>query len=422
VDRFVIKGGTSLSGRVTISGAKNATLPIMAASLLAEGETTIENIPDVVDVRTMGELLALLGAKVRFDTHSVAVDASGEIGVEAPYDVVKRMRASYYVLGPLIARFKRARVSVPGGCAIGARPVDLHLKGMKELGCDVRIVHGYIDAKTSGLTGTHMLLSGPKGPSVGATINVMLASSLAKGETIIEGAACEPEVVDCADFLACMGARIEGAGTSIISVRGVKRLKGVKYRIIPDRIEAGTFACAAAITKGEVEIAGCIPDHVGAVIERLREAGVKLEVGKKRLFVRSSEKLRPVNVTIACYPGFPTDMQAQMMALMSVVSGTSVITETIFENRFMHVPELTRMGAQIRIDGNHAIVTGVKKLTGAPVMASDLRASAALVLAGLVAGGETHVSRVYHLDRGYESFDEKMRGLGARIERIADEA
>ncbi len=421
MEQFVVKGGRPLSGKVKISGAKNAALPIMAASLLTEGEVVIENVPNVVDVKTMAELLSCLGVKIRFDGGAVRLDASGKIGLEAPYEMVKRMRASYYVLGPLIGRFKRAKVSLPGGCAIGARPVDLHLKGMRELDCEIDIMHGYIDAKTSGLVGKHIFLSGSKGPSVGATINVMLAATLARGKTTIEGAACEPEVIDCADFLNSIGARIEGAGTTIMKVKGVRHLKGGKYRIIPDRIETGTFACAAAITRGEVEITGCHPDHLGVVIESLRDAGVRVEVGRRSLSIGKSGKLHPIDVTVDHYPGFPTDMQAQIMALMTVVSGTSVITETIFENRFMHVLELLRMGARIRIDGNHAIVTGVKKLTGAPVMASDLRASVALVLAALVAGGETCISRVYHLDRGYESFDEKMRELGARIERVEED-
>lgn len=421
MERFVVKRGKPLSGKVRISGAKNAALPIMAASLLTEDEIIIDNVPHVEDVRTMAELLSILGVKVQFEGSSLRLDASGEIGLEAPYEVVKRMRASYYVLGPLIARFKRARVSLPGGCAIGARPVDLHLKGMRELGCDIDILHGYIDAKTSKLTGTHIFLSGVKGPSVGATINVMFASTLAKGETVIEGAACEPEVQDCADFLNSIGGKIEGAGTPVIRIKGVKHLKGGRHYIIPDRIEAGTYACAAAITKGEVQIVNCFPEHLGAVIEKLKEAGVTIEVGRRSLFVSGTGKQHPINVSVDHYPGFPTDMQAQVMALMTVVSGTSVITETIFENRFMHVPELVRMGAQIRIDGNHAIVTGVKRLTGAPVMASDLRASAALVLAALVAYGETHISRVYHLDRGYESFDKKMRSLGANIERVKED-
>lgn len=418
MEQVIIKGGKPLSGKVKVSGAKNAALPIMAGALLTDHEVIIENVPNVVDVKTMAELLSGIGVKVQLDRGSLKLDASGEIELEAPYEVVKRMRASYYVLGPLIARFKKSRVSLPGGCAIGARPVDLHLKGMRELGCQIDILHGYIDVKTSGLTGKHIYLSGSKGPSVGATINVMLASTLAKGETIIEGAACEPEVVDCANFLNSMGSKIEGAGTTIIKIKGVKRLKGGKYRIIPDRIETGTYACAAAITSGKVEIVDCCPEHLGAVIEKLRETGVQIEVGRRSLSIGKSRKLLPVDVTVDHYPGFPTDMQAQIMALMTVVSGTSVITETIFENRFMHVPELLRMGAQIRIDGNHAIVAGVKRLTGAPVMASDLRASAALVLAALRADGETRISRVYHLDRGYEFFDEKMRRLGARIERI----
>jgi UDP-N-acetylglucosamine 1-carboxyvinyltransferase len=421
MEQLLIKGGTPLVGRVRISGAKNAALPIMAASLLTQREIRIENLPDVVDVRTMGRLLSHLGVKVSFSRSSVTLDASGELELEAPYNLVKRMRASYYVLGPLVARLGEARVSLPGGCAIGARPIDLHLKGMRQLGCEIDISQGYIHARTSGLVGKHLFISGTKGPSVGATINVMLASTLAKGKTILEGAACEPEVTDCADFLNSIGARIEGAGSPIVTVRGVKHLRGGKHRIIPDRIEAGTYACAAAITRGELEIVRCRPEHMKAVLEKLTEAGVVIEVEKRSLLVRTPGKLRPTNTTVDQYPGFPTDMQAQMTALMAVVPGTSVITETIFENRFMHVPELLRMGANMRVEGNHAIVTGVKKLTGAPVMASDLRASVALVLAGLVAGGQTRISRIYHLDRGYDSFDEKMRRLGARMERVKED-
>lgn len=421
MEEFIVEGGKPLSGKVKISGAKNAALPIMAASLLTEAEVVVENVPDVVDVRTMAELLSGLGVKIESDDGSLRLDASGRISLEAPYEVVKRMRASYYVLAPLIARFKKARVSLPGGCAIGARPIDLHLKGMRELGCEIDILHGYLDAKTSGLVGKHIYLCGSKGPSVGATINVMFAATIAKGKTVIEGAACEPEVVDCANFLNSIGGKIEGAGTTVIRIKGVRHLRGGRYCIIPDRIETGTIACAAAITRGEVEMVSCRPEHLVAVIEKIREAGVEIEVGKRSLLIAKCRKLRPVNVAVDHYPGFPTDMQAQIMALMTVVTGTSVITETIFENRFMHVPELLRMGAQIKIDGSHAVVTGVKRLTGAPVMASDLRASAALVLAALVADGQTRISRVYHLDRGYESFDEKMRILGARIERVEED-
>jgi UDP-N-acetylglucosamine 1-carboxyvinyltransferase len=421
MEQLLIKGGTPLVGRVRISGAKNAALPIMAASLLTRREIVIENLPDVVDVRTMGRLLSHLGVKVSFGRSSVTLDASGELKPEAPYNLVKRMRASYYVLGPLVARLGEARVSLPGGCAIGARPIDLHLKGMKELRCELDISHGYIHARTSALVGNHLFISGTKGPSVGATINVMLASTLAKGKTILEGAACEPEVADCADFLNSIGARIEGAGTPIVTVRGVKHLRGGKHRIIPDRIEAGTYACAAAITRGELEIVRCRPEHMKSVLEKLTEAGAVIEVERRSLLVRTPGKLRPTDITVDQYPGFPTDMQAQMTALMAMVPGTSVITETIFENRFMHVPELVRMGANIRVEGNHAIVTGVKKLTGAPVMASDLRASVALVLAGLVAGGQTRISRIYHLDRGYDSFDEKMRRVGAQMERVEED-
>jgi UDP-N-acetylglucosamine 1-carboxyvinyltransferase len=420
LDRFIIEGGHRLEGRVAAAGSKNSVLPIMAACLLAEEPSVIHNVPRVVDVRTMMRVLENLGVRVELRGHTLHVDPSGLKGYEAPYELVKRMRASYYVLGPLLARQGRARVSLPGGCAIGARPVDLHLRGMVDLGAKVAIEHGYIVARARSLRGDEIHIEGVHGPSVGATINVMMAAALARGSTVIEGAACEPEVEDVAHFLNAMGVTIVGAGTTRIEMTGAKRLNGVEYRIIPDRIEVGTLAIGAAITGGSVRITRCRPQHLQAVIDVLRRAGVPVEGRGASLFVKGGGKRRPVDVKVAPYPGFPTDMQAQMTALMAVTPGISVVTETIFENRFMHLPELRRMGADITIEDSTAIVRGVEKLSGAPVMASDLRASAALILAGLVARGETSVSRVYHLDRGYEEFEVKLRSLGARIERVSE--
>jgi len=417
LDRFVIQGGKRLTGEVTASGAKNAVLPIMAATLLTSQECRIGNVPRVADVTTMRRVLEVLGSEVTHTDHELVIRSGSSLSHEAPYDLVRTMRASYYVLGPLLARAHRARVSLPGGCAIGARPIDLHLRGMGELGADVAVEHGYVVASCGRLQGNRMSLLGPVGSSVGATINVMMAATLAEGTTVIEGAALEPEVSDVASFLRAMGAAIEGDGTPFITIHGVEELHGAEHETIPDRIETGTLAAAAAITGGEISIAKCRPDDLQAVLSVLRKAGVSIEVGDDHLAVWAASGLRSVDVTVAPYPGFPTDMQAQITALMSITPGTSIITETIFENRFLHVSELLRLGAEIKIEGSSAIVRGVERLSGAYVMASDLRASAALVLAGLVASGETVVRRVYHLDRGYERFDEKLAGLGARIRR-----
>ena len=418
MDKFVIRGGTPLRGVVTVSGAKNAALPAMAAALLAPGRVVLRNIPNVMDVRTMKRLLERMGASVTFANNVLTIDTSDGIGHEAPYDLVKTMRASYYVLGPLLGRLGQARVSLPGGCAIGARPIDLHLFGMKELGAEIEIEHGYVVAKGRRLSGKAMRLAGKHGSSVGATINVMMAACLAKGKTSIEQAACEPEVTDVADLLNKMGARIAGAGTPVMEIEGVEVLHGAEHTLIADRIECGTFLVAAAITGGELEVKACEPRQVWSVVEKLREACVVVEVKDHGLIVANPKPHCAVDMTVAPYPGFPTDMQAQMMALATVTPGISVITETIFENRFMHVLELERLGANIRIESTSAIVKGVPKLTGAPVMASDLRASAALVLAGMVAEGETEISRVYHIDRGYEGIEIKLNAVGARIERI----
>ncbi len=417
MEKLVIKGGKKLKGKIKISGSKNAALPIMAASLLCEDEVILKNIPELTDVYTMAELLKFVGCKIKKDKNRVIIHPPKKPILEAPYEIVKRMRASYYVLGPLLGRFKKCRVSLPGGCAIGPRPIDLHIKGMEKLGASINIEKGYIIASAKRLKGNEMILEGPKGSSVGATINVMMCSVLAEGDTIIYGAAVEPEVVAVASFLNKMGARIFGAGTRTLKIKGVKKLTGTKFTNIPDRIEAGTYAVAASITKGDVVLENAPVEDMKAVLEKLKETGVKIEANKETLHVRMQRRPKAVKISTAPYPGFPTDMQAQFMAFLSLASGTSVIIENIFENRFMQAMELQRMGADITIDGNTAIVNGVSCLTGAKVMASDLRASASLVIAGLAAKGITEVSRIYHLDRGYEKLDEKLRSVGARIER-----
>ena len=419
MDKFIIEGGVPLRGEVEISGAKNAVLPIMAASLLASGKSIIYNVPDVQDVKTMMEVLKILGANVLFvrEEKKLEIDTLGTIGYETPYDIVKKMRASYYVLGPLLAKQHRARVSLPGGCAIGARPIDLHLKGMEALSAEIDIRNGYIEARCNGLKGNYVYLMGKKGTSVGATINVLMAATLAEGKTVIEGAALEPEVENVSQFLNKMGARIEGVGTQHLEIEGVEELHPAEIDVIPDRIEAGTFAVAGIITDGDITIKNINQGHFSAVIEKLREVGGKISNDGNGINVKRTESVKSTDLTVAPYPGFPTDMQAQFMALMTIADGISVITETIFENRFMHVLELNRMGADITIDGNSAVVKGVKNLYGAPVMASDLRASAALVLAGLIAIGKTEVHRVYHIDRGYERIEEKITKLGGKIWR-----
>lgn len=393
-------------------------LPAMAACLLAGGRSVLRNVPNVMDVRTMRRLLIRLGCRVDFADGCMAIDVPAKLRCQAEYEIVKQMRASYYVLGPLLARFGTARVSLPGGCAIGARPIDLHLKGMEALGAKVEIVHGYVSARARQLRGGRILLSGSKGPSVGATINVMMAACLAKGETVIEQAAMEPEVTATAELLNRMGARVRGAGTPVISVDGVVELVPAEQETIPDRIEAGSLLAAAAATGGCVTVEDCRPDHLGAAIEHLRKAGVRIAAGDGMVTAEARRRLRPVDITVAPYPGFPTDLQPQFMALSSTSSGISAITETIFENRFMHVLELQRLGADIRIEGNTAIVKGAAKLTGAPVMGSDLRAACALVIAGLSAEGRTEVGRIYHLDRGYERWEKKLKKLGAKVRRV----
>jgi UDP-N-acetylglucosamine 1-carboxyvinyltransferase len=416
MDKLRINGGPPLFGRVEISGAKNAALPAMAASLLTSEAIQLENLPYVRDVLTMQKLLREMGADAEVHEDGRAVLRGSSVKCqEAPYELVKTMRASVLVLGPLLARFGHARVSLPGGCAIGARPVNLHLIGLEKMGARCEIVHGYVEASTDGLRGAEILFDTV---TVTGTENLMMAACLAEGETVLDNAACEPEVSALAELLRAMGARIEGEGTRTVRILGVAALHGCRYRIIPDRIEAGTFAAAAAVTRGDVEIVGCRPDHLTSILEQFRRAGVTVETGESRLRVCGRDPIHARDVATHPYPGFPTDMQAQYMALMTQSDGASVITETIFENRFMHAQEMIRMGADITIDGRTAVVKGGRPLTGARVLASDLRASASLILAALVAGGETVIDRVYHLDRGYCRIEEKLARLGASIERI----
>jgi UDP-N-acetylglucosamine 1-carboxyvinyltransferase len=420
VDKIIIQGGKSLAGEVTVSGAKNAALPVLVSALLTGEPCTYKAIPHLADIRTTLKLLSGLGIKVEqrrwlegSDELSLQADAVNKF--EAPYDLVKTMRASFLVLGPLLARFGRARVSTPGGCAIGSRPINLHLKGFEALGATIEQTHGYIEATAAKLRGAKIYLDLP---SVGATENLMMAATLAEGTTFIENAAKEPEINDLADVLNKMGAKVKGAGSDIIEINGVEALHGAVHQIIPDRIEAGSFVIAAAISGGDVLVRGARAEHLEAFLIKLQEAGVVLAAEDKGIRVQRNGKIRSVDVTTLPYPGFPTDLQAQMMVLMAVAEGVSVITETIFENRFMHAQELDRMGAQIKLEGNRAVVRGVRELSGAPVMASDLRASVALVLAGLVANGTTEVSRVYHLDRGYEQLERKLSLVGGRIVRV----
>ena len=417
MDKLQIQGGTPLEGEVRISGAKNATLPILAAALLAEDPVVIGNVPHLQDVTTTIELLGQMGASVTIDEHmQIEVDASTVRECFAPYDLVKTMRASILVLGPLVARFGRADVSLPGGCAIGARPVNIHVAGLQAMGADITIEGGYIRARASRLHGARLVLDTV---TVTGTENLMMAATLADGETVIENAAREPEVVDLANFLSSMGAKIFGAGTDKIVIEGVKSLRGTRYDVLPDRIESGTYLVAGAITRGHVRIKNTRPEHLDAIVAKLREAGATVACGDNWIEVDMRGR-RPlaVDVRTAPYPAFPTDMQAQFAALNTVAEGVGTITETIFENRFMHMLEMRRLGAEIRLEGNTAIIKGVNKLTAAPVMATDLRASASLVLAGLVAEGRTDVERIYHIDRGYEAIEEKLAQLGAQIRRV----
>ena len=414
MDKMVIYGGEKLRGEVQISGAKNATLPIMVSSLLVEGWNTFHNIPDLVDIKTIKKLLRSLGAEI--EGESTVRIRTGEINnCEASYDLVKMMRASILVLGPLVARMGRARVSLPGGCAIGDRPVNLHIKALADLGAEVELKDGYIVAKASQLKGTSIYFDIS---TVTGTENIMMAACLAKGTTILKNAAREPECVNLADVLNGMGAKISGAGTDTIIIEGVDSLHPVEATVIPDRIEAGTFMIAAGITEGDIKISGCDPSHLDALINKLRDTGMEITIIDGGIRARGNRVIKNVDIKTLPYPGFPTDLQAQMMAFMSVGMGLSVITETVFEKRFMHASELKRMGADIRIKGNIALVNGVPKLKGAEVMATDLRASASLILAGLVAEGKTELSRLYHIDRGYEGIEKKLSALGANIRRV----
>ena len=419
MDKFEIQGGAPLEGEIAVSGAKNSALPALAACLLTADPVVLERIPPVRDIHTMEKLLEHSGARVTVDGERVTVEADAIQNAEAPYDLVKTMRASSLVLGPLAGRCGRARVSLPGGCAIGARPINLHVSGLERLGAEVRQEHGYIEAYAPhGLQGTTVHFDRI---TVTGTEDLMMAAVLARGETVIENAAREPEVADLADLLTAMGARIEGAGTSTIRVQGVTELSGADHTIIADRIEAGTFLIAGAITRGDVTVRGSVPEHLRALIAKLQQAGAEItEPAPDALRVRVPGKLKNVDITTEEHPGFPTDLQAQFMALMTQAEGISFITETIFENRFMHAQELARMGANIRLEGRQAIVAGPTPLSGAQVIASDLRASASLVLAGLAARGETVVDRVYHIDRGYEKIESKLAGAGARIRRVSE--
>jgi len=419
VQLFEIVGGTRLKGKVEISGAKNAALPIMAASILVDGETVLHNVPDLSDVQQMQILLARLGVKSERDASgAMHLRVEDEMNAHAEYELVSKMRASVCVMGPLLAKRRRAQVSMPGGCAIGDRPIDLHILGLQTFGAEFELLNGDVLLRAKKLKGGEVFLGGPFGSSVTATANVMMAATLAEGRTVIASAACEPEVVDLANYLNACGARITGQGTPEINVEGVESLHGAEHRIIPDRIEAGTFMMAAAITNGDLELQGARMEHMRALVDRLRRVGVVIERGEKGLAVSSSRRLEPVVITTQPYPGFPTDLQAQAMALLCLADGNSVITEKIYPDRFLHVGELNRMGAQLRKEGPTVIIEGVKRLVGAPVMASDLRASAALILAGLVAKGTTHVHRAYHIDRGYEAIEKKLAAVGANIRRV----
>lgn len=420
MDSFLIHGGRPLHGDVRISGSKNAVLPIMAATLLTAETCVIRRVPDLSDVRFMARILESLGAEVHFADETLTIRAAAIQGF-GDYELIRKMRGSICILGPLVARLQTATVSLPGGCVIGTRPIDLHLKGLAALGAKLTIDSGYVRAESPRLNGAIVFLGGRAGPTVLGTANILMAATLADGVTVIESAACEPEVVDLANFLCSMGAKISGIGSPTLTVTGVRELHGTDHEVIGDRIEAGTFAAAVAATGGEVVLHGARTEHLAAVLDKLHEAGVRTERTLGALTIKASSALRPVDITTMPYPGFPTDMQAQLMSLMCLAPGTSVITERIFESRFMHAAELMRLGADISIEGSSAIVKGGRPMSGAPVMASDLRASAALVIAGLAGRGDTRVNRVYHLDRGYEKMEEKLCRLGARIERVDGE-
>ena len=421
MDYFLINGGARLKGTLSVNGSKNAALPILAASILTEGETILKGVPDLEDVKHLCFLLQQLGVKVhRDEVGDLHLKVEDEMNCMAEYDLVRKMRASVCVMGPLLAKRRQAQVSLPGGCNIGDRPIDLHLAGFKSLGSTVDLVSGDIHVRAKKLKGSEIFLGGPFGSTVLGTANVMMAATLAEGTTVIEMAACEPEIVDLANYLNACGAHITGQGTPRVTINGVKELHGCQYTVIPDRIEAGTFMIAAAITNGDLTLKNCRLDHLLALVDRLRAVGVTIERAGEDVEIASTRRLEPITVTTQPFPGFPTDLQAQMMALLCLADGNSIITEKIFPDRFVHVAELNRMGAQLRKEGPVVIVEGVRRLVGAPVMASDLRASAALVVAGLIAKGQTKVSRVYHIDRGYEKIEERLNAVGADIRRLQE--
>ncbi len=417
MDKLVIEGGRPLKGTVEVSGSKNAALPILAATLLTDEPCVIQNVPRLRDTLTMIRLLRSLGKKIEINGNTVSIESTGKTNHVASYELVSTMRGSFCVLGPLLAKLNRAEVSLPGGCIIGVRPVDLHLKGLKELGTKIDIQNGYVIAKTNGLKGAHIYLGGFFGSSVLATANVLMAATLAKGETIIESAACEPEVENLCHFLLAMGAQIEGSGSHRLLIRGVPQLRGAEFKVIPDRIEAGTYVLMSAATRGNIAVEGADLGHLSVLVDKLKQAGIEVHCENGLMKTDFKRSLKPVGLTTHPFPGFPTDLQAQFMALMATVPGMSLITEKIYPDRFMHIAELNRMGANIRREGPNAIVEGVKCLHGAPVMASDLRASAALVIAGLAAKGKTEIHRIYHLERGYEDLDKKLTALGAKVWR-----
>jgi len=419
MDRFIIEGGKKLKGSVRVSGSKNAALPIISAAILGSGKTVIHNIPNVRDIRTLVKILEYIGANVKFNNNTIEIDPSGINRFTAPYEFVSTMRGSICLLGPLLAKYREAKFSMPGGCVIGTRPIDLHIKGLKKLGVDITVEEGYIVGKARKLKGTTVFLGGNFGSSVLATANVMSTAALAEGETIIEFASCEPEIVDLAKFLKKMGAKIYGEGSHCIRIEGVKKLNGVEYSIIPDRIEAGTYVLAGCITSSAITIENFIPLHLFSFLDKLEETGIPFKKGNDFLKINNiTNRWKPVDIVTLPYPGFPTDLQAQMTAFLTLADGISTVTEKVFPERFIHIGELNRLGANITLDGPKAIIKGVNKLIGAKTMASDLRASAAIVLAALAAEGETEVSRIYHLDRGYENFEEKLSSLGAKIRRV----
>jgi len=419
MDRFIIEGGRKLKGSVRVSGSKNAALPIISAAILGNGKTVIHNIPNVRDIRTLVKILEYIGANVKFNNSTIEIDPAGINRFTAPYEFVSTMRGSICLLGPLLAKYREAKFSMPGGCVIGTRPIDLHIKGLKKLGVDITVEEGYIVGKARKLKGTTVFLGGNFGSSVLATANVMSTATLAEGETIIEFAASEPEIVDLARFLKKMGAKIYGEGSHCIRIEGVKKLNGVEYSIIPDRIEAGTYVLAGCITSSAITIENFIPSHLLSFLDKIEETGIPFKTGNDFLKINNiTNRWKPVDIVTLPYPGFPTDLQAQMTAFLTLADGISTVTEKVFPERFIHIGELNRLGANITLDGPKAIIKGVNKLIGAKTMASDLRASAAIVLAALAAEGETEVSRIYHLDRGYENFEKKLSSLGAKIRRV----